>query len=188
LIRAHNAGCGAVVTKTIRIGRAINPVRHIAAFGHSSLVNCEKWSDLERDQWYEHEIPLTKAAGAVVIASVGHTPEEARVIVPDAEKAGADMNELVCYSEDAMLSMLEIAKNSVSIPVICKLSANGRTRSKPPGMHRARRGRHLRHRLYRARSAHRRGKRAPGALRCGRPWLDERRVASPAEPACQRRH
>jgi dihydropyrimidine dehydrogenase (NAD+) subunit PreA len=25
LIRAHNAGCGAVVTKTIRIARAINP-------------------------------------------------------------------------------------------------------------------------------------------------------------------
>ncbi len=124
LIRAHRAGCGAVVTKTIRIGRAINPVRHIAAFGHSSLVNCEKWSDLEREQWYEREIPLTKKAGAVVIASVGHTPEEARVIVPDAAKAGADMIELVSYSEEAMLPMLETAKNLVDIPVVCKLSTN----------------------------------------------------------------
>ncbi|MPM14091.1 NAD-dependent dihydropyrimidine dehydrogenase subunit PreA [bioreactor metagenome] len=124
LIRAHQAGCGAVVTKTIRIGRAINPVRHIAAFGNTSLVNCEKWSDLEREQWYEQEIPQTKAAGAVVIASVGHTPEEARVIVKDAQKAGADMIELVSYTEESLLPMLETAKNLADIPVICKLSAN----------------------------------------------------------------
>ena len=124
LIRAHNAGCGAVVTKTIRIARAINPVRHIAAFGNTSLVNCEKWSDLEREQWYEREIPLTKAAGAVVIASIGHTPEEARVIARDVQKAGADMIELVSYTEESLLPMLETAKNLVDIPVICKLSAN----------------------------------------------------------------
>ncbi len=124
LIRAHNAGCGAVVTKTIRLGRAINPVRHIASFGAGSLVNCEKWSDADRLQWYETEIPQTRAAGAVVIASVGHTPAEAREIVRDAEAAGADMIELVSYTEDTLLPMLELTKNLVGIPVICKLSAN----------------------------------------------------------------
>jgi len=124
LIAAHEAGCGAVVTKTIRIARAINPVRHIAAFGHSSLVNCEKWSDLEPEQWFTHEIPLTKQAGATVIASLGHTPEEVRVLALDAEKAGADMIELVSYSEKDIYPMLETAKNLVDIPVICKLSGN----------------------------------------------------------------
>ncbi len=124
LIRAHQAGCGAVVTKTIRCKRAINPVQHIAAFGGGSLVNCEKWSDLEPEQWFTREIPLAKQAGAVVIASIGHTPGEARLLVKDAERAGADMIELVSYTEDTLLPMLETAKNLVDIPVICKLSAN----------------------------------------------------------------
>ncbi len=124
LIRAHQAGCGAVVTKTIRYRRAINPVKHIAAFGGGSLVNCEKWSDLEPEQWFSREIPLAKQAGAVVIASVGHTPGEARALVRDAAQAGADMIELVSYTEDTLLPMLETAKSLVDIPVICKLSAN----------------------------------------------------------------
>jgi dihydroorotate dehydrogenase (fumarate) len=124
LIRAYNAGCGAVVTKTIRLRGAVNPVRHIAAFGNNSLVNCEKWSDLDCDQWFEHEIPQAKASGAVVIASVGHTPAEAREIVRNAEAAGADMIELVSYTEETLLPMLEISKNLVDIPVVCKLSAN----------------------------------------------------------------
>lgn len=124
LIHAHNAGYGAVVTKTIRYKRAINPVQHIAAFGGGSLVNCEKWSDLEPEQWFSHEIPLAKRAGAIVVASLGHTPGEARVLARDAEQSGADMIELVSYTEDTLLPMLEATKNLVDIPVICKLSAN----------------------------------------------------------------
>lgn len=124
MIRAHQAGCGAVVTKTIRLGRAINPVHHIGMLGNNSLINCEKWADSDRLQWYEREIPMTKKAGAVVIASVGHTPEEARAIVEDAERAGADMIELVSYAEATLLPMLDFTKEHVNIPVICKLSAN----------------------------------------------------------------
>ncbi len=124
LIRAHKAGCGAVVTKTLRLNRAINPAHHIGTMGPNSLINCEKWADSDRLQWYEKEIPEAKAAGAVVIASVGHTPAEAEAIVADAEKAGADMLELVSYTEDTLLPMLRIAKKKVNIPVICKLSAN----------------------------------------------------------------
>ncbi len=124
LIRAHQAGCGAVVTKTIRLGRAINPVNHIGMLGDKSLINCEKWADSNPDLWYNREIPMTKAAGAVVIASVGHTPQEARVIVEDCEKAGADMIELVSYTEDTLLPMLDFTRDHVNIPIICKLSGN----------------------------------------------------------------
>jgi hypothetical protein len=37
------------------------------------------------------------------------------------------MIELVSYTEESLLPMLETAKNLVDIPVICKLSANCRT-------------------------------------------------------------
>ena len=124
MIRASRAGCGAVVTKTIRLSRAINPVQHIASLGGASFINCEKWSDADRLRWYEREIPLAKDAGVIVIVSVGHTPAEARAIVEDAEAAGADMIELVSYTQETLLPMLDAAKKRVRIPVICKLSAN----------------------------------------------------------------
>lgn len=124
MIRGHNAGAGAVVTKTIRLGRAINPVEHIGKIGRDSLMNAEKWADTDRQLWYEKEIPEARAAGAIVIGSVGHTLTEARAIVEDVERAGAHMIELVSYTEDTLLPMLDFAKEHVAIPVICKLSGN----------------------------------------------------------------
>ena len=126
LIRAHQAGAGAVVTKTIRLSAAINPVNHIGVINKDSLINCEKWADSEAKVWFEREIPMTKEAGAVVIASVGHTQPEVEAIVANCEKAGADMIELVSYREEDLMPMLLAAKARVSIPVICKLSANWR--------------------------------------------------------------
>lgn len=124
MIKGHQAGCGAVVTKTIRLAAAINPVHHIGSIGKDSLINCEKWADSDRLVWYEKEIPESVKAGAVVIGSVGHTLKEAQAIVADVEKAGAHMIELVSYTEDTMLPMLDYTKKNVGIPVICKLSGN----------------------------------------------------------------
>ncbi len=124
MIRANALGCGAVVTKTIRLRRAVNPVRHIGKISETTLINAEKWADSDRLLWYEKEIPEAVKAGAVVIASVGHTPAEARVIVRDAERAGAQMIELVSYTEDTLLPMLDYTKAHVSVPVVCKLSGN----------------------------------------------------------------
>jgi hypothetical protein len=87
LIRAHQSGCGAVVTKTIRCKRAINHVQHITAFGSGSLVNCEKWSNLVPKQWFAREIPLAK-------------------------QAGADMIELVYYTEDTLQALLKATRVS----------------------------------------------------------------------------
>jgi len=124
IIKAHQAGAGAVVTKTIRLSAAINPVNHINLVNKDSLINCEKWADSEPEVWFKREIPMSKAAGAVVIASVGHTVPEAEALVKDCERAGADFIELVSYTEDTLIPMLKAAKERVSIPVICKLSGN----------------------------------------------------------------
>ena len=124
MIKAHEMGAGAVVTKTIRIKRALNPVTHIAMMNNDSLVNCEKWADSAPEVWFEREIPMAKKAGCVVIASVGHTLEEAEAIVAPAEVAGADFIELVSYTETDMLPMLEATIARVKVPIICKLSSN----------------------------------------------------------------
>ena len=124
MIKAHEQGAGAVVTKTIRLERAINPVNHIAIMNKDSLFNCEKWADSDAEVWFTREIPMAKAAGAVVIASVGHTLPEAEALVKKAEDAGADFIELVSYTETDMLPMLEATLDRVTIPVICKLSSN----------------------------------------------------------------
>lgn len=124
LIRAHEAGAGAVVTKTIRLDRAVNPVPHIALHNNDSLINCEKWADSDAQVWFEREIPMTKKAGAVVIASIGHTLPEAEALVKPAQDSGADFIELVSYTEDTLLPMLQATLERVTIPVICKLSGN----------------------------------------------------------------
>ena len=124
MIRATELGVGAVVTKTIRISRAINPVRHIGKISETTLINAEKWADSDRQLWYEKEIPEAVRAGAVVIGSVGHTLAEARAIVADVEQSGAQMIELVSYTEDTLLPMLDYTKAHVGVPVICKLSGN----------------------------------------------------------------
>lgn len=124
MIRAHQLGVGAQVTKTIRISRAINPVRHIGKISETTLINAEKWADSDRQLWYEKEIPEAVRAGAVVIGSVGHTLGEAKAIVADVERAGAQMIELVSYTEETLLPMLDYTKAHVSVPVICKLSGN----------------------------------------------------------------
>ncbi len=122
MIKAHEYGVGAVVTKTIRMGRAINPVNHITKVsGGNTLLNCEKWADTDKELWCSREIPMAKEAGVTVIASVGHTLAEAKLIVKDVEEAGADMIELVSYEVETMLPMLEYTLKTVSVPVICKL-------------------------------------------------------------------
>ena len=62
MIKGHEAGAGAVVTKTIRLGAAINPVHHMGTVNQDSLISCEKWADSDRLNWYENEIPKTVAA------------------------------------------------------------------------------------------------------------------------------
>jgi dihydroorotate dehydrogenase (fumarate) len=113
-----------VVTKTIRIAAATNPVPHITAAGQRSLLNTEAWSDLSAQRWIEQEIPSLRDRAGLLIASAGHTPAEVKHLARPLARAGADMLEVVSYkAEDAAL-MVAAAKRTVSIPVLVKISAN----------------------------------------------------------------
>lgn len=119
--KLYDAGAGAVVTKTIRKERAINPAPHMMRSTNNSLINNEKWTDYEPERWIEKEIPKLKEMGVVTIASVGHTLEESSQLVTEVEKAGANIIELVSYDYNDLIPMVKDAKERVSIPVIAKL-------------------------------------------------------------------
>ena len=124
LIRAHKAGAGAVVTKTIRDNPAVNPFPHMAVAGKDSMINAEEWSDIPGSQWVETEIPEAKKAGVIVIGSIGHTPVEVANWTKRVDEAGADIIELVSYERDTILPMLAKAKALTDKPVLVKISPN----------------------------------------------------------------
>ncbi len=126
MIRAHRAGAGAVTTKTIRDAPARSPLPHIAVAGRDSLINAEKWSDIPGDAWVNEEIPRAKAAGVVVIGSIGHTVAEVEHWAAKVDAAGADMIELVSYDHADLVPMVRTAKRLSTRPVLAKLSPNWR--------------------------------------------------------------
>lgn len=126
VIRAHNAGAGAVVTKTLRDHAAKNPYPHISEAGSSTLINAEKWTDIEPETWLNEEIPkINKEAKDLnLIVSLGHTIPEVKNWVEKIENAGVDAIEIVSYMENSIIEMVEIAKKRVDIPIILKVSPN----------------------------------------------------------------
>lgn len=126
MIRLHRAGAGAAVTKTINLTAAKNPVNHISGYGADTLINCEKWSDYGPERWIEKEIPEAKAAGAVVIASIGASVCEKPELLKEIVQAGADLVELVAYGEGELAPMVEKLRPYCAAPMLAKLSANYR--------------------------------------------------------------
>lgn len=121
---AFAAGAAAVVTKTIRPEATTNPVPHIAAVRHGTLLNTEGWSDLPAGQWIEQELPALADRDGVLIASVGHTPAEVAELSAPLLQTGVDMLEVVSYRAEDAAPMVGVAKATVSIPVLVKVSAN----------------------------------------------------------------
>jgi dihydroorotate dehydrogenase (fumarate) len=123
ILRAHQAGAGAVVTKTISRVPASNPIPHIAKV-NEGLLNGEKWSDLPYERWIEHEVPLAKEGGATVIASLGLTPDDVAALARPIAKAGADALEVVSYDGAALVPMVRETAQEVEIPILAKVSSN----------------------------------------------------------------
>jgi len=121
---AFDAGAAAVVTKTIRPEATVNPVPHIVAAGRGNMLNTEGWSDLPAEQWIERELPALAGRDGVLIASLGHTPDEAEQLAEPLAEAGADVLEVVSYQAGDTAPMVAAAKQAVTIPVLVKLSAN----------------------------------------------------------------
>lgn len=122
ILRAHRAGAGGVVTKTISRQPAKNPIPHISIVRHG-VLNREQWSELSAEQWMEREIPAAKAGGAVVIASLGLTAADVRELAAPGAYSGADLLELVTYTPRELTQMVDQAVSRVAIPVLAKVNA-----------------------------------------------------------------
>jgi dihydroorotate dehydrogenase/NAD-dependent dihydropyrimidine dehydrogenase PreA subunit len=122
---AFAAGAAACVTKTIRPRATVNPVPHIADVGRGSLLNTEGWSDLAAEEWLDRELPALRGRRTgVLIASLGHTPEEVAELAGPVAAAGPDLLELVSYRAQDAAPMVAVAKEKAGLPVLIKVTAN----------------------------------------------------------------
>jgi dihydroorotate dehydrogenase subfamily 1 len=126
LVKAAEGGAGGLVTKTVSITPAHVP-RPCLVKVRDSIVSAELWSDLPLEQWIKYEYPKAKRTKLPLIASIGYTAEEVRVIAPKAVAAGADAIELSTHYSSDLASVVEatkVAKENVNVPVFVKLNAN----------------------------------------------------------------
>lgn len=129
LAACADAGCGAVVTKSITVGGAVNTTRHMIFNGGVSLLNNEGGSDMPMTRWRDYEIKRAKDLGVkTLIASVyGYGGLNETLEVADmVQTAGADMIELVNgYTEAGeLVNLLAALKREIKIPIITKVNAN----------------------------------------------------------------
>jgi len=129
LWEAYRAGAGGVVTKTLRLERAINPTPHMVAPRSSNLratlFNTEKWADLPWEQWTARELPAMRGHPGLLIASIGHTPEEGEVIAgPVAATGAVDAIECVAYTKDTIVDLVRVVRQQTALPILAKLTFN----------------------------------------------------------------
>jgi len=135
MIKALNAGAGAVVTETI-VNEASKNVRPRLVKQEQGLQNIRLYSEYSLEEWAQ-EIAQVKKAGGICIANIlGYTPSEMAYIASYVEKAGADALELnfasphgegiEVLSADPERVSLTVGKvvETVDIPVMVKLSPN----------------------------------------------------------------
>ncbi len=126
---AFDSGAAGVVTKTLRLEPAINPVPHIVrpirpGLG-KTLFNSEQWSDLTWERWVRKELPALRGHPGLLIASIGHTAEEAAEIVNPVVRSGTvDAIECVAYVRRALAPLVQMLRQETDLPILAKLTFN----------------------------------------------------------------
>lgn len=130
LWEAYRAGAGGVTTKTLRLERAINPTPHMVVPRSSNLratlFNTEKWADLPWEQWVAQELPAMRGHPGLLIASIGHTPEEGKVIAgPVAATGVVNAIECVAYTKATIVDLVRrVREQAPKMPILAKLTFN----------------------------------------------------------------
>jgi dihydroorotate dehydrogenase subfamily 1 len=124
ILKAAEAGAGGAVTKTISLVTA-KVARPCMIKVPGGLLNCEEWSDLDHQTWFEREIPRAKRGGIPIIASIFSLTDdvgEIKKLTSGATDAGADMIEVATsYRVDPLPGLIEAAKEVTDLPVVGKL-------------------------------------------------------------------
>lgn len=139
--KAFMAGAGAVVTETI-VNEVNIDVRPRVAYHRGGVQNIRLYSDILLEEW-EREIDIAKSHDGIIIASIcAQTSSEISYIAGKMERIGVDAIELglaspmgeglevMAASAEKIYEMTSKVVNSVSIPVMVKLSQNVTNMSK----------------------------------------------------------
>jgi len=83
LLFLKEAGCGAIVTKTISTKDAHIPKPCIYG-DREFIMNSELWSEYPKEKWIDEFLPefVSKNDGRPLIVSVGYTKEDMKVLIP----------------------------------------------------------------------------------------------------------
>src|SRR5210317_866349 len=80
MLLAADGGAGGLVAKTISVVPAKVPIPNIASPFSGSLLNAEKWSELDYRQMIEIEFPRARKAGIPIVASIGYSPDDLTIL------------------------------------------------------------------------------------------------------------
>ncbi len=127
LLMAANAGAGGLVAKTISVNPARVPIPNIASPSPGSLLNAELWSEIDYHNFINRDLSAAQKSGIPVIASVGYTPDELRILGKELErKKTADAVEFSIHyvgkDAETLSEMARALKDVTSLPVFAKLS------------------------------------------------------------------
>lgn len=133
LLKAAKFGVGGLVTKTIsskpaKVKKpAIEPL-FTKTNGKKlyAMLNCELWSEEPYTYWTDGGYQRLKETGLPIIASMGYTAQDLKLLAPLAEKAGVDAIEFsthyVKYDPKPLVEIAKAIKESVNIPTLIKVS------------------------------------------------------------------
>jgi len=125
--QAAEGGAGGLVAKTISIKPAMVPIPNIASPFPGTLLNAEKWSEVDYKEMIETEFPEARKTGIPIIASIGYTPEDLEILTQSLEKSSSvDAIEFSIHyvkkDSDNLQQMAKAIKDHTSLPVLAKLS------------------------------------------------------------------
>jgi len=128
MLRQAAEGCaGGLVTKTISVQPARVPIPNISSPFSGSLLNAELWSEIDYREFIEKELPKVKSLGLPVIASVGYSPNDLKILGKELGKSGlVDAIEFSIHyvgkDIDNLQRTASALKDQVNVPVFAKLS------------------------------------------------------------------
>jgi dihydroorotate dehydrogenase (NAD+) catalytic subunit len=127
MLLAAEGGAGGLVAKTISVQPAQVPIPNIASPFPGSLLNAEKWSEIDYQKMIEVEFPAAQKAGIPIIASIGYVPDDLTVLSKALETSRTvDAIEFsIHYIEKDICSLEKTAraiKDHTTLPVLAKLS------------------------------------------------------------------
>jgi len=124
-------GCGVIVTKTISTKAAKVPTPNMMENRINKIfLNTELWTELEPEQWLQHEYPKIKeaclSAKVPMVCSMGYTAEEISIMAPKVAKFADAIELSTHYIGDDLKPMTDAIRAAINgsggKPVFVKLS------------------------------------------------------------------